>query len=226
MLLIFGGRRRGALSRRCRFRRRRRWWRLLGARDKRNQRNKRDGGESRDRENAKMAPRKRHDLHWALDVRARSRDACRPRRTGLLVLFVIVVIIIFVVLVIILVVEEVAIFPGSTLCHFFLFFLIVVGDTVQVHGMSLRYFELGLALGTSQDFPFFDFVFIDVDFGGTFRAADHGSILRWNLRMTGRYFAPARCSVLYTALREVKACHKKGRRDCNGKPAKVKKVRG
>jgi hypothetical protein len=139
-----------------------------------------------------------------LDVLARKQDACRPRLKRLLVLIVIVVIIVvIVVFVIILVVEQVAIFRSRTL-HFFLFLLIVIGDAVQVNGMSLRHFELGLALGTSQDLPFFDFVFIDVDFGGTFRAADHGSILRWNLRMTGRYFAPARCSVLYTALREVK----------------------
>src|SRR5271168_4124220 len=75
-----------------------------------------------------------------------------------------------------------------------------------MHGMSLRYLELGLAFGTSQDFSLFDFVFVHVDFGGTFRAADHGSILRWILRMASRGFAPARCSVLYTAQHEVNAC--------------------
>jgi hypothetical protein len=45
-------------------------------------------------------------------------------------------------------------------------------------GMRLRNLELGLALGTTQDLAFFDFVFIDIDFGGTFRATNHGSILR------------------------------------------------
>lgn len=47
-----------------------------------------------------------------------------------------------------------------------------------MHGMRLRNFELGFALGTTEDLALFDFVFIDIDFGGTFGAADHGSILR------------------------------------------------
>src|SRR5580765_7158822 len=54
-----------------------------------------------------------------------------------------------------------------------------------MHGMRLRDLQLGLALGTTQDFAFLDFVFIHVDFGGTFRAADHGTILRRNVRWAG-----------------------------------------
>jgi hypothetical protein len=84
----------------------------------------------------------------------------------------------FIFLVVIIVVDEVAVFAG--LAFFLLVVLLVrfIGDEVQVHGMRLRDLELGLALGTTQDFAFFDFVFIDVDFGGTFRATDHGAILR------------------------------------------------
>ncbi len=51
--------------------------------------------------------------------------------------------------------------------------------------MRLRDLELGFALGTAQNLALFDFVFIDVDFGGTFRAADHGSILRKGLHAVG-----------------------------------------
>jgi hypothetical protein len=70
-----------------------------------------------------------------------------------------------------------------------------------MHGMRLRDLELGFTLGTAQDFAFFDFVFVHIDFGGTFRAADHGSILRRNVRRA----APQRLyrrhhGVLYTAL--------------------------
>ena len=54
-----------------------------------------------------------------------------------------------------------------------------------MNGMRLRDFELGFALGTAQDFAFFDFVFIHVDFGRTFRAADHGSILRTDCSRSG-----------------------------------------
>src|SRR6266568_2393352 len=70
--------------------------------------------------------------------------------------------------------------------------------------MSLRDLKLGFALGTTQDLAFFDFVFIDIDFGGTFGAADHGSILRRVVREVAipRVGAPP-CSVLYTAGYEV-----------------------
>jgi hypothetical protein len=70
---------------------------------------------------------------------------------------------------------------------FFVFFLFiqVVGDEIEVEGMRLRNLELGLTLGTAENLALFDLVFIDIDFGGTFRATDHGSILRWDLHAVG-----------------------------------------
>src|SRR5215475_11396370 len=71
-------------------------------------------------------------------------------------------------------------FVGNVLFAFLVVFFIihVVGNEVEMDGMRLRYFELGFAFRATQDFAFFDFVFIDIDFGGTFRAADHGTVLR------------------------------------------------
>ena len=74
-------------------------------------------------------------------------------------------------------------------------------------GMRLRNFELGLALGTAENLALFDFVFIDIDFGGTFRAADHGSILRKDLHaVDAAYPATSTVRVLYTAFVEVNSC--------------------
>src|SRR6266704_2436964 len=91
-------------------------------------------------------------------------------------------------------------------CLLLLVFLFVqiIGDEVQVDGMRLRNLEFGFALRTTQDFAFFDFVFIDVDFGGTFGATNHGSILRTFVRKVGvQGPRPPPCSVLYTAVDEV-----------------------
>jgi hypothetical protein len=60
-----------------------------------------------------------------------------------------------------------------------LFFVEVVGDHVQMNRVSLRNLQLGLTLRTTQNFSLFHFVFIHIDFRGTFGAADHGCILRW-----------------------------------------------
>jgi hypothetical protein len=72
---------------------------------------------------------------------------------------------------------------------FFVVIIIVVvgifGDDVEVNGMDLRNFELGFTLRATQDLAFLDLVFVDVDFGGTFGAADHGSILRRTVHLTG-----------------------------------------
>src|SRR6266480_56574 len=55
-----------------------------------------------------------------------------------------------------------------------------------------------------DEVAFFDFVFVDIDFGGTFRATDHGSTLRIVVCKVGvRGSCPPLCSVLYTATREV-----------------------
>src|SRR5208282_2298098 len=97
--------------------------------------------------------------------------------------------------------EEVAVFLGLVFLVIIIFFIEVIGDEVQMHGMRLRHLELGFALGTTQDFAFFDFVFVHIDFGGTLRAADHGSILRRNVRRAGPHRLCRRHhGVLYTAL--------------------------
>src|ERR1700730_3981472 len=97
---------------------------------------------------------------------------------------------------------------------FTLFFLVVfvivqiLGDDVEVNGMGLRDFELGFTFRATKDLALFHFVFVNVDFGGTLGAADHGSILR---RVAGKLLprlalpqtrAPP-SSVLYTAMCEV-----------------------
>src|SRR2546429_552300 len=101
-------------------------------------------------------------------------------------------------------VDEVAIHSGL----FFVFLVVLCvrinGDEVEVDRMRLRDFEFGFAFGTTQDLAFFDFVFIDIDFGGTFRATDHGSPLRivvCKVGVRGPYLPL--CSVLYTAAYEV-----------------------
>src|SRR5258708_36094737 len=72
----------------------------------------------------------------------------------------------------------------------FVFFVLVIihifGDDVQMDGMDLRDFQFGLALWATENLAFFDFIFVDVDFGGTFRAADQGSILRTRIQSRRR----------------------------------------
>jgi hypothetical protein len=97
-----------------------------------------------------------------------------PRFLNAELLFVVFLIVLFFVL------GKIAIFPRFTL--FVVFFVLIIihifGDDVQMHGMDLRDFQFRLALWATENLAFFDFVFVDVDFSGTFRAADHGSILR------------------------------------------------
>jgi 8-oxo-dGTP diphosphatase len=102
-------------------------------------------------------------------ARAR-KDAGRSGRCALFLVFFLVFLII--------VVDEIAIFAGLIFFVFIVLFIRIIGDEVQVDGMRLRNLEFGFALGTAQDLAFFDFVFVDVDFGGTFRATDHGCTLR------------------------------------------------
>src|SRR5713101_5695452 len=81
---------------------------------------------------------------------------------------------------------------GVCLLLLVVFFVRVIGDNVQVDGVRLRDLEFGFALGTTQNLAFFDFVFVDIDFGGTFRATDHGSTLRTSRCKVGvRRTAPA-----------------------------------
>src|SRR6266436_5200727 len=110
----------------------------------------------------------------------------------------------FFVFLVIIVVDEVAIFSGLAFIFLVVLFVRIIGDEVQVDGMRLRDFEFGFALGTTQDLAFFDFVFVDIDFGGTFRTTDHGSTLRTVVRKVGvQGPCPPLCSVLYTAVYEV-----------------------
>src|SRR6266478_3329671 len=63
------------------------------------------------------------------------------------------------------------------LVFFFLFFVIIIVNEVQVDRMRLRDLKFRLTLRTTQDLAFFDFVFVHIDFGGTFWTTDHGVIL-------------------------------------------------
>jgi hypothetical protein len=99
-------------------------------------------------------------------------EDAREERPGLLLLVV------FFVFLVIIIFKKVAIFPGLLLIFLVVLFVQIIRDDVQMDGMRLRNFHLGFAFGTTQDLAFLDFVFIHIDFGGTFRATDHGSILR------------------------------------------------
>src|SRR5229473_7812627 len=118
-------------------------------------------------------------------------DARRGRACLLLLVFF------FVFLVIIIIVDEVAIFSSLAFVLLVLFFVRIIGDKVQVDGMRLRDLEFGFALGTTQDLAFFDFVFVDIDFGGTFRATDHGSTLRTVVYKVGERRPRHHCAAYY-----------------------------
>src|SRR5260370_41288902 len=103
-------------------------------------------------------------------ARAR-KDATRRGTRALPLVFLLVFLVIIVG-------DEIALFAGLVFFVVVVLFVRVIGDEVQVDGMRLGDLEFGFALGTTQDLAFFDFVFIDIDFGGTFRATNHGSTLR------------------------------------------------
>src|SRR5882724_2781625 len=102
---------------------------------------------------------------WALE------DARAGRGCPLLVVF-------FFLFFVIIVLNEVAIFADLALFFIVVLFVLIIGDDVQVNGMRLRDLEFRLTLRTTQDLAFFDFVFVHIDFGGTFWTTDHGAILR------------------------------------------------
>src|SRR6266849_2762825 len=82
------------------------------------------------------------------------------------------------------------------------FFVKLVGNRIEGHGMSLRDFHLALALRAGEDFAFLDFVFVGVNFRGALWTAKHRPILRVNVRSTEpRAWRAATSSVLYTATR-------------------------
>src|ERR1700730_6033456 len=79
------------------------------------------------------------------------------------------------------VLRKIAVLAHLFSLFFFLFFFVFIqifGDDVQMNRVYLRYLELGFTFRATEDLALLDFVFVDVDFGGTFWAADHGSILR------------------------------------------------
>jgi hypothetical protein len=71
--------------------------------------------------------------------------------------------ILFVVIVIIVVVRV----------FFVIIVVIVFGKHDDVHGMSLRHFEFGVALRAGENLAFFHFVFVQVDLGIAFWALRH-----------------------------------------------------
>jgi hypothetical protein len=89
-------------------------------------------------------------------------------------LFVVFFIVLFFVL------REIAIFASLALFLVFFIFIIIqiFGNDIEMDRMDLRDLQLRLALGTTEDLAFFDFVLVDVDFSRTFWAANQGSILR------------------------------------------------
>jgi hypothetical protein len=114
------------------------------------------------------------------------------------------VVVLFVFFFVIIVVDEVAVLAGLAFFFLIILFVRIIGDEIQVHGMCLRDLEFRLTLGATQDLAFFDFVFVHIDFGGTFRATDHGTILRRVVRKVALHrLSPPLSSVLYTAIYEV-----------------------
>src|SRR6266404_3472887 len=109
---------------------------------------------------------------------------------------------VFFLIVVFFILGKVAVFGNFLFLVFVVFVIIqIFGDDIQVDGMDLRHFQFGLALWTTQNLAFFDLVFVDVDFGGTFRAADHDpSSVRDSKGRRRRLRAPP-LSVLYTGVK-------------------------
>jgi hypothetical protein len=74
--------------------------------------------------------------------------------------------------------EEIAVLIKILSLLLFIFlevlFLEFVGDGIERDRMSLRNLQFGLALWTAKDLSLLNFVFVDVNFSGTFRATKHG----------------------------------------------------
>ncbi len=79
-------------------------------------------------------------------------------------------------------------FSDTAFLGFLLFFLVFFfGDDVEAHGVDLNHFELDVALRAAQDFAFFNFIFVHINFGVALRTSDHGEILlpELNVEQTG-----------------------------------------
>jgi Ca2+/Na+ antiporter len=77
-------------------------------------------------------------------------------------------------------IKLVIIFVVGVFFVFLVFFFDVIGDRVQRHRMRLRNFQFALALRAAQNLALFHFVFVHINFCGTFRTAEHVSILRFD----------------------------------------------
>src|SRR5260221_13947772 len=133
---------------------------------------------------------------------ARAQEDARRGRAYLLLL-----VFFFVFLLLLIVVDEIAIFPGLAFVFLVVLFVRIIGDEVQVDGMRLRDLEFGFALGATQDLAFFDFVFVDIDFGGTFRATNHGSTLRTVFSKWGYAAVPTTVQrIIYRSVRSQLPC--------------------
>jgi hypothetical protein len=62
-----------------------------------------------------------------------------------------------------------------------IFVVVIVGNQIKADWMYLQNFEFGFTLRATENFAFLDFVFVNVDFGGTFRTTDHGSTPLWKV---------------------------------------------
>jgi hypothetical protein len=145
-------------------------------------------------------------MHLALGTMRSCQIRCRKRRrrkrgieggeeTGDDLLLHFVVFLFFLV-----VLRKVTVFASLAFLVLFIFLVEVVGNQIQVDGVRLRDFQLGLTLGTAKNLAFFHFVLVNINFGGTLRAADHDFILRGKVRWGA---APGRAAttkaLLYTA---------------------------
>jgi len=69
----------------------------------------------------------------------------------------------------------------------FLVFLLVevIGDGVQMDRVRLRDFQFLFTFWAAQNFALLDFILVHIYFGATIGAANHGTILRNNIRGAG-----------------------------------------
>jgi hypothetical protein len=80
----------------------------------------------------------------------------------------------------------VILFDVVLILFFFVFLVIeVVGNRIEMDGMRLGNFQFGFTLWAAQDFALLDFVLVHIYFGATIGAANHGTILRKNIRGAG-----------------------------------------
>src|SRR5258708_19550550 len=67
---------------------------------------------------------------------------------------------------------EVAVFGNFLLLVLFVI-IVIIGNDVQMDGMDLRDFQLGLALRTTENLAFFDFILFNADSVGPSSPPDH-----------------------------------------------------